>query len=126
MTGRIRDNDWLKPIVAFVGLAILAIVFIPDFRPILFAVGIIALITFAVVAFGSMAIDLYRRQVTGDKVSTTEGRGILAARTPRREESLPVTCLKTDGAGTSDGAPGFNPDESGFEKDRQKFNSDAS
>ena len=67
---------------------------------------------FAVVAFGSMAIDICRRQVTGDKVSTTEGRGILTARAPRREESLPVTNWKTDGSGTSDGASGFNPDGS--------------
>ena len=112
MAGRRRDNDWLAPIVAFVGLAVLAIVFIPDFRPILFAVGIIALSAFAVVAFGSFAIDLCRRQATGDKVSTTEGRGILTARTPSREEFPPVACLKTDGSGTSDGASGFNPDES--------------
>ncbi len=126
MPERRRDNDWLKPIVAFVGLAVLAIVFIPDFRPILFAVGIIALIAFAVVAFGSVAVDIYRRQVTGDKVSTTDGRGILTARATSREESLPVTYVKTDGAGTSDGAPGFNPGESGLEKDRQKFNPDGS
>ncbi|HXR46596.1 MAG TPA: hypothetical protein VN784_04075 [Candidatus Limnocylindrales bacterium] len=95
--------------VVFVGLAVLAIVFFPNFRPILFAVGSIALIAFAVVAFGSMAIDICRRPATGDKVSTTDGRGILTAQTPRREESLPVADLKTDGAGTSDDAPGFNP-----------------
>jgi hypothetical protein len=112
MAGRRRDYDWLAPIVVFVGLAVLAIVFFPDFRPILFAVGTIALSAFAVVAFGSFAIDICRRQVTGEKVSTTEGRGILTARVPRREESLPVADLKTDGSGASDGASGFNPDGS--------------
>jgi hypothetical protein len=83
MTGRRRDNYWLQPIVAFVGLAVLAIVFIPVLRPIFFVVGIIALIAFGVVAFGSMVFDTYRRQVTGDKISTTDGREVLTAENAR-------------------------------------------
>jgi Restriction endonuclease/Topoisomerase DNA binding C4 zinc finger len=55
-----RDIDWLEPIVAFVGLAALAIIFIPDLRPIVFAVGIIALIVFAVVALGAVVFGIYR------------------------------------------------------------------
>ena len=98
--------------VVFIGLALLAIVFFPDFRPILFAVGIIALIAFGAVALGSFAIDLYRRQATGDKISTTAGSEMLTTRTPGCEEFPPVARLKTDGSGTSEGASGFNPEGS--------------
>jgi Restriction endonuclease len=70
---RSRDNDWLEPIVAFVGLAVLAIVFMPDLRPIVFAVGIIALIVFAVVALGAVVFGIYRLATPERNMHTMTG-----------------------------------------------------
>src|SRR5579859_639206 len=70
---RRRDHDWLEPIVAFVGLAVLAIAFIPDLRPIFFAVGIIAVIIFGIVAFGAIVFAIYRRTALEHREQSMSG-----------------------------------------------------
>ncbi|HKW29332.1 MAG TPA: restriction endonuclease [Verrucomicrobiae bacterium] len=103
---RKRDNDWLEPIVAFVSLVVLATVFIPNFRPIFFAVGIIALIAFAVVAFGAIVIGIHRLATTERRMQPMAGNVFtLPAHAPDK---------KTDGDESKSKQPPEPPTTAGF------------
>jgi Restriction endonuclease/Topoisomerase DNA binding C4 zinc finger len=57
---RRRDDDWVQPVAGLVGLAVLAIVFIPGLGQMLLAVGIVAIVVFGIVAVGAIIFGIYR------------------------------------------------------------------
>ena len=84
---RRRDVDWVEPIAGLVGLAVLASVLVPGLGQMIFAIGIIALIIFGIVAIGAVVFGLYRRTAY-ERGTQSEVGSVVALPSLARDEKL--------------------------------------